>query len=392
MKLTILFDHKFIRKPDGSYGSPTHYNYDLFKSRYLQVFDELEIICRTPEPVGTVVEMGPGVKLVSVGGWKGAFDFITKRPRIRRIVEAKVEQAESLLMIVPSFLSGIAWGGLRKRSRPYAVEVVGDPEGVFSPEACKHIFRDILRKQFTSRLKSLCANACCASYVTAEALQLKYPASKSAYQTNYSSIVLDSNSFASTPKIFSSTKKSWRIICVGAMDHPLKGQDLLVEALSVLRSNSVDATVVFVGDGALRNKLESQVASLSLNEYVHFTGKLQPGDQVRRELDNSDLYVLPSRSEGLPRVVIEAMARGLPCFGSDLPGVHELLPRECIFPVNDASKIAYLIADLVKDIESINKLSVRNLAASQKYSDEVLSQRRLDMYRELHRVCSNSIM
>ena len=70
-----------------------------------------------------------------------------------------------------------------------------------------------------------------------------------------------------------------------------------------------------------RNGLKAK----ALRDRVRFRGQLTTPVDVRAELDRADLFVLPSRQEGLPRAMIEAMARALPCIGSSVGGIPELL-------------------------------------------------------------------
>ena len=74
--------------------------------------------------------------------------------------------------------------------------------------------------------------------------------------------------------------------------------------------------LVFVGSGGYQPQLEAQAVALGIGTRVQFCGQLVSADAVRAELDRADLFVLPSRQEGLPRAMIEAMARW--------PSVHRL--------------------------------------------------------------------
>jgi len=128
-------------------------------------------------------------------------------------------------------------------------------------------------------------------------------------------------------------------------------------------------------------ELEAQVASLGLGERVHFCGHLLSSALVRYELDRADLFILPSRQEGLPRAMIEAMARSLPCIGSTVGGIPELLPSEDLVPPGDVVALASKIREVVTDSERIARMSARNLETAKEYRDEVLRERRNHFYR-----------
>src|SRR5699024_7185268 len=98
---------------------------------------------------------------------------------------------------------------------------------------------------------------------------------------------------------------------------------------------------------------------------------------------DSHLFVLPSKSEGLPRAIIEAMATGNPCIGSNVDGIPELLDREYIvdgFNYSDYSKkIISLVSDWPKMIQSSNS----NYENSKKFHSRILTNKRNLFYSRL---------
>src|SRR5205809_1714074 len=120
--------------------------------------------------------------------------------------------------------------------------------------------------------------------------------------------------------------------------------------------------MVIVGSGGYQAQLEARAAALGIGTRVQFRGQLAAAEAVRAELDRADLFVLPSRQEGLPRAMIEAMARGLPCIGSTVGGIPELLAAEDMVPPNDASALARKIREVLADPSRLARMSVRNLA------------------------------
>lgn len=113
------------------------------------------------------------------------------------------------------------------------------------------------------------------------------------------------------------------IICVGRLV-PAKGQHILLEACSLLQKQGLVFKLTLVGDGPDRHSLEEFVASNNLEGTVTFTGVLGQ-DKVRIQYDKADLFVLASFAEGVPVVLMEAMAKEIPVISTCITGIPELI-------------------------------------------------------------------
>jgi colanic acid/amylovoran biosynthesis glycosyltransferase len=114
-----------------------------------------------------------------------------------------------------------------------------------------------------------------------------------------------------------------RLVNVGRLAEQ-KGQLLLVEAAARLREKGLDFELVLVGDGPLRDELERMIDRNDLDGYVRITG-FQSSEVVREEVEAARALVLPSFAEGLPMVLMEAMALGRPVISTWIAGIPELV-------------------------------------------------------------------
>jgi glycosyltransferase involved in cell wall biosynthesis len=299
---------------------------------------------------------------------------------------------------------------LWKTDRPYGLEVVGDPYEVFAPGAVKHPLRPVFRYLFTRALKQECSRAAAVSYVTEHALQQRYPAGNGlavavsdsdlqaayfsaeprVFTTCYSSTDLSPEDYATTPKEYSSPILP-RLVFVGSLQQMYKGQDVLLRAVSLLRYRNFSVELRIVGDGRHRLQLERLGRSLSLNGAVTFLGELPAGAAIRAELDDATLMVLPSRTEGLPRVIVEAMARGLPCIATAVGGIPELLHPDDLVPPNNPQALADKIQEVICDASRLSRMSVRNLQKALEFRPELLEKKRTEFYRFLRDLTKNRI-
>lgn len=165
-----------------------------------------------------------------------------------------------------------------------------------------------------------------------------------------------------------------------------KGIDVLVKAVAVCRSCGLDAHLTVVGDGAYRPGLQRLAQELRIAEHVRFAGALAGPGAVQEELDRADLFVLASRTEGLPRALVEAMARALPCIATRVGGIPELLSDKYLVTPGSVEELAHRILHVCRSPALCIDMSRANLARAKEFRDDTLRARRLEFYRHIRAV------
>ncbi|MFZ1026901.1 MAG: glycosyltransferase [Limnoraphis robusta] len=114
-----------------------------------------------------------------------------------------------------------------------------------------------------------------------------------------------------------------RFVCVGRLSEQ-KGHLLLVEAVSQLAAKGIKFKLIFVGDGGLRHSIETLMSQLNLKDYIEITG-WATNAEVREQILAAQALVLPSFAEGLPVVLMEALALRRPALTTYIAGIPELV-------------------------------------------------------------------
>lgn len=144
---------------------------------------------------------------------------------------------------------------------------------------------------------------------------------------------------------------------VGRLD-PVKGADLLLDALAALRPHHPGLAATFIGDGPQATQTRQHAKHLGLDDIVTFAGA-QPEQAVADLLQRSDLLVLPSFAEGVPVVLMEAMASGLPVIASRIAGIPELVhdgENGRLIPAGDTESLIRAMSDLLSDADARHRM------------------------------------
>lgn len=136
--------------------------------------------------------------------------------------------------------------------------------------------------------------------------------------------------------------KPIRLISIGRLA-PVKGFDIAIQAIRRLLESGMDITYDIVGEGPQRNELETLIGDWHTNIFLH--GFLE-NPAMANVMRAADLYLLPSRNEGLPLTFLEALCAGLPIIASDIGDFQQCLADSTlgkVFPAGDAQALAEVI-------------------------------------------------
>lgn len=171
------------------------------------------------------------------------------------------------------------------------------------------------------------------------------------------------------------------VLWVGRLD-PVKGLSHLIRAFSIVRERSAGAKLLLVGDGPLRDQLRAEINQAGLRDDVLLLGARR---DVPSLLRLARVFVFPSRTEGLPNALLEAMAAGLPIVTTDVPGCHDLVTHEAtglLVPYGDTPQLAEAMIRLLADRALADRLGA---AAARTVDERWNISRTYDAYEGLYR-------
>lgn len=139
----------------------------------------------------------------------------------------------------------------------------------------------------------------------------------------------------------------------------------------------------FLGGGKNKERWIKLAQKYSIKDKVFFDGVLPSGRPVMKWLDNVDILLMISKTEGLPRILIEAMSRGCPVVGSNVGGIPELLNEDCLVKPNDYKKLSAMLEDILSNSRKIKNMANLNYIKSFKFEKNILRKKREKFFTEI---------
>ncbi|GAA3607351.1 glycosyltransferase family 4 protein [Microlunatus ginsengisoli] len=385
--IRIFTEARLYREPAGGFVTLDRSSADGAWRPYRDRWADAQLVAR----VGDVrpgdddaLSVGP-IEVRPLPYYTGPRQLLAQLPRLVTAVIRTTSDISLCMFRLPGPIGFIGSLWCRLRGRRYAVEVVGDPV-------------DVLRSGVAGsagvRLAAACGvvmrwavgGAATAHYVTEQTLQRHYPASRATSTHVFSNVDLHEDDFTAAPR--SERPAIRRLIAVGTHDQLYKGHDDLIRAVGLLRADYPELRLRLVGDGRHSALLRSLAARTGVEDRVEFVGRVDSRTRLRELLDTSDLFCMPSRTEGLPRALIEAMARGVPSIGTTVGGIPELLPAELLVPPDDPVRLATLITRLADDPRLAAAASQIAWQTAQRFRPEEMARRRSAWYAALAELTS----
>lgn len=396
MKVLVAADAHIYKTRDGKCWTPKIYGYN-FWTRYLEVFDEVRIVARIKN-VDSVSEKwmrvdGPNVEIYGIPFYQGPKQLLKKYISIQKKLKNVSDGCQAAIIRMPSQTAYMTYKHV-KNVIPIAGEIVYDPTDDIR-ERSSGLLIWILNLKISQQLRSFCRKVNGVSYVTEKTIQEHYPPrariageSKMYFETYYSTVTLYDNAFTG-PRSYKKANSLIVALSDVAMNTDRKGEKTLIKALKIAKDKGYKIKAIIIGDGSKREEFENYAISLGVLEQITFTGLLPTPDSVREVLLSADVFVFPTRAEGLPRGILEAMAIGMPVLSTPVGGIPEILDAECLYAPNDAQGYAKKLIYFMENPEYMEKLSNINFMRAQSFRNEILQNRRNLFYEKLKNIAKN---
>lgn len=388
MSLIFVTDARFYKTKSGKiYAGEFSYS-DILWKRYLDYFGDVKVIGRLfhvesfkeeSHEVSSII-IQPLVEI------KSPIDFITKKNILNKELNKyflNIKSEDCVIIRGAGFIAYSAFRTCKKLNIEFGLELIGDPYEVFAPGVMKNNLRPIMRTIFTRFQKKIALEAKSVLYVTKNSLQNRYPSNVNAFTTYASDVIV--NNISEKPKSLI-VKKRFKIISIGALNQMYKSPDDAIRLIKLLRDNGFDVELYWLGHGIFLEKMIQLAESLDIKPYVNFVGSVS-NQEVIKHLDSSDIFILLSKTEGLPRAMIEAMSRGLPCIGTKVGGIPELIDSDMLVDVADYKKAVSIVEKLMVDNDYYYEISSSNLKkVKEEYDPFYLNKKRALFFNSLKRV------
>lgn len=392
MKALVILENHFFLDSNSKVWCDRIVDYSYLQ-RYLEVFDSIILTGRTKiidkiEDKKLLVS-GKNVEFVPLPDFKGAKGLILNLLKLKKIIRKTISMCDCAIYRAPTHLSLFTYKEVIKQKKPLVLEFMMAANKMFEGNG---IVKIIINKIIDKKTKKMCLAANGVSYVTEYILQKEYPCraiiepnNKKYFTESYSSIDLNKKMYYKQNWDKKNKPKVFKIIHTGYMDSYRKGQDVLIKVLKILVEKGFNVKLTLIGDGEKRKEFEKLVDDYNLKNRVEFKGQIKNKSIILKHLRKSHFLVFPTKSEGLPRTIIEAMSQGLVCISSPVDGIPELLDEEYLINFNDIEGYANKIIELINNWGKCCLESQKNYNKSFKYNNEILNKRRINFYKKIYK-------
>lgn len=290
----------------------------------------------------------------------------------RKIEEECVEKSDYVIIRggTPSMVK------LCKRmGKPYVVEVVGCTWDALWNHSWKG---KILAPITFLKIRKVVADAPWVLYVTNEFLQKRYPTKgRTIGCSDVSLNTFDIKNLNDRIEKIQSHHGKLVLGTAAAVDVRYKGQEYVIRALAQLKKSGHTLFEYQLAGQGDPSYLQALAKQLGVQDQVVFMGQMSH-ERVLEWMKNIDVYVQPSLQEGLPRALVEAMSTGLPCIGSQIAGIPELLDKSMLFTKKNVTKIVDLLMRM--DTSTMKEQAERNYEKSKEFDAQLLEDKRNTFY------------
>jgi glycosyltransferase involved in cell wall biosynthesis len=376
-KLLFVHDGPIYKCGNDYYG--VHYD-DKLIDRYLQLGESVTFLMRVSQissnDVGRFMKISStAFDVVEVSDFKS----IKKYSRVlsaKKNIEKSIKGCDALVIRLPSAIGVLSLHYAYKFNKPVLCEMV----------ACVYdalwnyswLGKAIAHYKLLS-YKNIVGSLPYVIYVTSEFLQKRYPTKGK--ELSCSDVELSDKNISVLQERFSKIRSMndsdvITLGTVGGLDVIYKRQEDVINAIKLLKTRGITVNYLLVGGGD-KTQLEGLICRYNLIEQIKIIGSLSH-EEVFDFYGKIDIYIQPSKQEGLPRAVIEAMSIACPVLGSKTGGIPELIDKSMLFKAGSVKEIVEKIISVNKSL--MKEQAEKNYKKALQYEKSILDKKRTEFY------------
>lgn len=377
-EVVVVLEHRFYRVGETVYTALS-FPYSYWEE-YLGFFDQVKVVARV-KPVlkveeGFVKASGENVIFRDVPYYQGLRAFFAALPLLIFNLAAAVRDGEYFLLRSGN-VSNLAFIFIFIFGKKYIREYPGNvKDGITGLMGKSLLYRAIANfSDFLARFQGRHARA--NSFVSEYC--------RSLYGSDRPSFVFssfNSDEIGERKRCYEELRGSaLSLVSVGRLEKE-KGHFTLLEAMANIKRKGESVRLTLIGDGSDRERLEGYAMDNAID--VIFLGSVTERKRLFNIVLSSDAFVIPSMTEGMPRALLEAMALAMPCIGTNVGGIPEVLDEPCMCPPRDPDSLASKILEF-KDVHLRRQYGERNCYfIASNYSNESLKTKRHKFWSMLY--------
>ncbi len=381
MKLLFVHDGPIVIDGDGRYHS---YSYENIDKRYSMFSHEISLLIRVKQSENErkMSFIPDSIKIIEVPNYKSLKNYFLNKQKAKKIIKNAVLNTDMLILKMHSSNAFLAYKYAKRYKKPFLVEYVSCAwDSYWNYSLIGKIIAPIMELQ----TKIVAKNSMYNYYVTKSFLQKHYPSK--GMSLGCSDVVLknfDESVIETRINKLKNINRSSKIIfgTAASLDVKYKGQQYVIAALSRLRKEGYNVEYHLAGGhNPNNNYLEKVAKKYKVENCVIYSG-MYDNTAINNFYDSIDIYIQPSKQEGLPRSVVEAMSRGCPVIGSDIAGIPELIDKEYRFKKGRVSDLMKKLKMIINS--DLSKVARRNYEKSKEFDVNLLNKLREQFYESVN--------
>jgi len=386
---TLFFLTDDLHIKTERFVSPKSGNISLFVAGFHKYFDQIIICCPMQRNINinNAIQWPQNLRFVSLAPYKRLVDYVRLLPimlwKNLPALYYEIKNSDIIWLRLPA-ANGVFAYIITKllNKKKIVVSLVGDANEVSKVNPLYFGWKKFLRIIGAYIDWKLTVMICKKSLVFAYGSHLKRKLEKDGCKNvhvSYTNLIKDED-VVGYDKILNNrqgNKRYFRILSISRLSAE-KGLENLLRAVNWLGQKGYKIQLHIVGGGPEEIKLKNTAINLNNNNiFIKFWGYLNHGKRLDTLIDQADCFVLPSLSEGIPKVLLEVMSRGCAVIATNVGGIPDVIEHEktgILVPPNDIAKLSNAIVELInkKDLRLRLALNGLKYARNHTYDKQIL--------------------